>query len=59
MQTVHYIQSWNGLVLWQRDHYSYEIEDRKAHKVLARPASFEDALAQFYAIRQERGYDKA
>jgi len=51
MQTVHFIQSHKSLVLWQRDHYSYEIQDRKTGKILARPESFELALAKFYEIR--------
>jgi hypothetical protein len=51
MQTVHFIQSHKSLVLWQRDHYSYEIQDRKTGKVLAKPESFALALAKFYEIR--------
>ncbi len=51
MQTVYFIQSHKSLVLWQRDHYSYEIQDRKTGKILAKPESFELALAKFYEIR--------
>jgi hypothetical protein len=58
---VHFIQSYKSLVLWQKDHYSYEIEDRSAKgaaRILARPTSFENALSHFYALREKMGYDK-
>ena len=51
MQTIHFIQSHKSLVLWQLDHYKYEIEDRKTKTILARPTCFESALAKFYEIR--------
>lgn len=57
MQTVHFIQSYKTLVLWQRDHYSYEIQDRATGKILAKPNCFENALAEFYALRAAMGYD--
>ena len=51
MQTVHFIQAHKSLVLWQRDHYSYEIQDRRTGKILAKPTCFESAVAKFNEIR--------
>lgn len=61
MSMVHWINSYRGangehIVLWQRDHYKYEVEDRRTKKIIARPESFEDAISYCAKFRQTNGY---
>jgi hypothetical protein len=51
MKTIHFIQSHKSLILWQLNHYEYEIEDRRTKTILAKPTCFESALAKFNEIR--------
>lgn len=49
-QTFHFICSHGPLVLWQRDHYVYEIENRRTNELLATPKSFKSATVAFETI---------
>jgi hypothetical protein len=61
MKMIHWINSYRGndgakIVLWQLDHYKYEIEDRTNGKIIARPTSFEEAISFCANFRREHGY---
>lgn len=59
MKFCHLVKVNSHFILWQQNHYQYEIENKRSKEIVARPESFAAACFAFENLSKAAGVQQA